>query len=196
MQKTTTTTLGAAFLIVAIGSTSANGLFSNTILSGGYVIQAHGFENDDASLYGGENDMLGLVTFDGTGNVAPGGGFSFSHANNYPYGAQVYCSFPITGGTYTVNRGTGAGTVTINFGVGAFPGGAAACTELIEGASLTFAFVVNNWSPSSGAATNVSLQLVEFTQFPLKIVGPPTGYSQSIDNMAMTGTLRFQPSSD
>jgi hypothetical protein len=189
MGKMMTTALAGAFLGLTAGSVSA--AFSSYNLNGIYVIEAHGFQINTTNT--GENDILGLVTLDGAGGVVPGGGFSFSHADSSGFNFQVICSLSITGGSYSVNSVAGTGNITINLGLGPFPGGAPACNGLESNSSLTFAFVLNNSGVfASPFATSASLQLIAYNPVPLLVQG--SDHEVIIDKMVMTGSLRLQGS--
>lgn len=193
-----TTALAGAFLGLAAGGASAAGPFGTFSLNGTYVIQAHGFQQDNNTPTDtGQNAILGLVTFNGTGGVT-GGGFSFTHNDSVPSDPPtslpetINCSVSITGGSYTVSSVTGAGTVTLDLAVPpGFQGGSPVCTTLSSPASLTFAFVLNN----SFVATSAPVQLIGFTPVPLSIGGepplPPSGF-QLINGMNLQGTLSLQ----
>ncbi len=184
-HRTMAAALAAALLSLAVGPGSASGSFNDANLSGTYLIEAHGFENDNgAPTDTGENDILGLVTFDGSGGVVAGGGFSFSHADSFTSNERIYCSLTITGGGYSVDFFNGAGIISLSLGTGAFAGGAAACTTVSASAHLDFAFVL----PDS-TGTSASLQLTGFGPVPLAITGPPIPSFQVINFMVMTGTL-------
>ena len=200
MRKTIITALAAAFLSLVVGGASAAVPFANYNLNGNFVIEAHGFQTTGGELPAmpfGENAILGVVAFDGVGGVVPGGGFSFSHVDNFP--GQINCSLTVTGGSYAVNTVTGAGTVTMTLGAdGGFAGGVPACDFISDNASFTFAFVLNN--PGVGVsivATSASLQLIGFNPVQsLEIcnAGPQPPLCKIILGMVMTGSLRLQGS--
>jgi hypothetical protein len=195
MGKMMTTALAGAFLGLTVGAAPAAVPFANYNLIGNFVIEAHGFGSDTASPPDtGENAILGVVTFDGNGGVVPGGGLSFSHADNFaPIPLQINCSYTVTGGSYSVNSVTGAGTVTMTLGIGAFPGGASACTAINTPASFTFAFVLNNSGVfASPFATSASLQLIGFNPVPFGL--DQNNFKVFINQMVMTGSLRLQGS--
>ena len=184
---------------LAAGGASAQIPFGVYSLNGTYLIEAHGFQNDNTNPTDtGENAILGLVTLDGRGGVS-GVGLSFSHADNFPPNVRptaelINCSLAITGGSYAVNIVTGAGTVTMTLTIDAgFPGGAPLCTSLSPNASLTFAFVLND-TVNTLVATSAPVQLIGFTPNPLVISGPPVVLPQiqEINAMVMTGTLRLR----
>jgi hypothetical protein len=145
---------------------------------------------------------LGLVTFDGFGGVT-GGGFSYSHTDNLthtngsnPSAEPINCSLAITDGSYAVN-GNGAGTVMINLAIDVgFPGGAPFCNSLSDGASFTFAFVLNNSGVlATSFATSAAVQLINFHPIPFHIdITTPSTLGESINGMTMTGSLRLQGS--
>jgi hypothetical protein len=202
MSKIITTALAAGCLCLVVQGASAAVPFGVYSLNGTYVIQAHGFQNDNTSPTDtGENAILGLVTFDGGGGVS-GVGFSFSHNDSFPPPAEtINCSLQITGGNYAVNPVTGAGAVNITVIRGAgFPGGSPACTTLGHTlndnliATLSFAFVIND-TVNDLVATSAPVQLIGFTPVPLAIGGnpplPPSGF-QLINGMNLQGTLRLR----
>jgi hypothetical protein len=199
MSKIITTALAAGCLGLVVQGASAAGPFGVWNLSGTYVIQAHGFENDNsAPTDTGENAILGLVTFNGAGGVT-GVGFSFTHNDSFatsdalnPSAETINCSVQITGGAYAVNTVTGAGAITMNLikGVG-FPGGSPVCTTLSSPASLTFAFVLND-TDNGLVTTSAPVQLINFTPG-LNIGGPPPSVAlQIINGMNLQGTLRLR----
>jgi hypothetical protein len=202
MSKITTTALAGALLGLVVGGASADVPFAVYSLNGTYVIEAHGFQTDNLNPTDtGENAILGLVTFDGAGAVS-GVGFSFTHNDSFgPPAETINCSVQITGGNYTVNAVTGAGTVTMNFIRDAgFPGGSPACTTLGNTlndnltASFTFAFVLND-TLNTLVATSAPVQLIRFSPVPLAIGGDqpllPSGF-QLINGMNLQGTLRLR----
>jgi hypothetical protein len=143
------------------------------------------------------------VIFNGAGAVVPGGGLFFTHNDSFPPSfplpvETINCSLSITGGSYAVDPGTGAGNVTMNLTTGAELPGEPPCIVLGNNpsasgpASLTFAFVLNNSRGS--VATSASLQLIGFSPAPLFISGPPLPPAafQAINGMNLQGTLGLQ----